>query len=95
MDDDLELLKQAERALSEIDRTDGLIERHADVLARLRIRIHGGPQKSLEDLMQVTGEMQGKGLHDRLAEAEARKAGDLSDLMASEPKKKPSLDDLL
>jgi hypothetical protein len=48
---DLDLLKKAERALSEIDRTQGLIDRHADVLAALRIRIEGGPRKSLEPLV--------------------------------------------
>ena len=40
-EDDLKLLRRAERALAEIDRTAGLEDRHADVLAALRIRIEG------------------------------------------------------
>lgn len=94
---DLELVKKAEAALAEIDRTAGLINRHADVLAALRIRIEGGPRKSLEELMTVVGEISGKKgseLDARLKAEESRKTGDLSDLLAREPKKK-SLDDLL
>jgi hypothetical protein len=96
---DLELLKKAEAALAEIDRTAGLINRHADVLAALRIRIEGGPRKSLEELMTAVGEIagkKGKGLDDRLKAEESRKTGDLGDLIArGESKKKKSLDDLL
>lgn len=95
---DLELLKKAEAALAEIDRTSGLINRHADVLAALRIRIEGGPRRSLEELMTAAGEIhgkKGKGLDDRLKAEESRKKGDLGDLLAREPKKKTSLDDLL
>jgi len=94
---DLALLKKAEAALAEIDRTGGLINRHADVLAALRIRIEGGPRKSLEELMTAAGEIRGKrgsGLDDRIKAEESRKKGDLGDLLAREPKKK-SLDDLL
>jgi hypothetical protein len=93
---DLELLKKAEAALAEIDRTAGLINRHADVLAALRIRIEGGPRKSLEELMTAAGEIRGKSdeLARRLQAEEAKKKGDLGDLLAREPKKK-SLDDLL
>lgn len=98
---DLDLLKKAERVLSEIDRTQGLDDRHADVLAALRIRIEGGPRKSLEELMEATGEITGKRakeLEERLRSegAEGAKSkGDLSDLMSKEPKKGKSLDDLL
>ena len=94
---DLELLKKAEAALAEIDRTAGLINRHADVLAALRIRIEGGPRKSLEELMTAAGEIRGKSdeLAARLKAEESRKKGDLGDLLAREPKKKTSLDDLL
>src|SRR5436190_1841663 len=52
-DADLALLKKAEAVLAEIDRTQGLIDRHADVLAAIRIRIEGGPRKSLEELMSA------------------------------------------
>jgi hypothetical protein len=94
---DLALLKKAEAALAEIDRTSGLINRHADVLAALRIRIEGGPRKSLEDLMTAAGEIRGKKdeLAARLKAEESRRKGDLGDLLAREPKKKKSLDDLL
>jgi hypothetical protein len=94
---DLQLLKKAEAVLAEIDRNVGLIDRHADVLAALRIRIEGGPRKSLEELMSAAGEIKGRkgsALDDRLRAEESRKKGDLSDLLAREPKKK-SLDDLL
>ena len=96
---DLDLIKKAEAVLAEIDRTAGLIDRHADVLAALRIRIEGGPRKSLEELMEVTGSIEGKRgkeLSEKLAAEAARKtSGDLSDMLAKEPKKKASLDDLL
>ena len=95
---DLDLLKKAERVLSEIDRTQGLIDRHADVLAALRIRIEGGPRKSLEELIEATGDIEGKRgkeLSEKLKTEGSRSSGDLGDLMAKEPKKKASLDDLL
>lgn len=96
---DLELLKKAERALAEIDRTQGLEDRHADVLAALRIRIEGGPRKSLEELMEATGDIAGKRakeLDDRLrSESGQKPEGDLSELLSKEPRKGKSLDDLL
>ena len=96
---DLELLKKAEQTLAEIDRTQGLIDRHADVLAALRIRIEGGPRKSLEELMEVTGDIAGKRakeLDERLRADEDKPRGDLSDLLHNEGKKrKRTLDDLL
>jgi hypothetical protein len=96
---DLELIRKAEAALAEIDRTQGLDDRHADVLAALRIRIEGGPRKSLEELIDATGEIRGKKaaeLEERLrSEAERKPKGDLGDLLASEQKKGKSLDDLL
>lgn len=64
MDDD-KLLRRAEQALGEIDRTTGLIDEHADVLAALRIRLFGAPRKSLEEAMKAAGELKGKkGLED-------------------------------
>jgi predicted nucleic acid-binding Zn-ribbon protein len=96
-DADLGLLRKAEAVLAEIDRTQGLIDRHADVLAALRIRIEGGPRKSLEELMEAAGEIKGKSsqLESRLSEEATKPKGDLGDLMSREPKKKKSLDDLL
>lgn len=95
---DLDLLKKAERVLSEIDRTQGLDDRHADFLVALRIRIEGGPRKSLEELMEATGEITGKRakeLEEGMRAEGAKSKGDLSDLMSKEPKKGKSLDDLL
>lgn len=94
---DLDLIRKAESVLAEIDRTAGLIDRHADVLAALRIRIEGGPRRSLEELLDAAGEIRGKSaeLDDRLKRETAKEGGDLSDLMAKEPKKGKSLDDLL
>ena len=96
---DLDLLRKAEAVLAEIDRTQGLDDRHADVLAALRIRIEGGPRKSLEELMNAAGDIRGKKaaeLEEKLKrEGSRRPSGDLSDLLAKEPKKGKSLDDLL
>jgi hypothetical protein len=97
-DDDLPLLRKAEAVLAEIDRTAGLINPHADVLAALRIRLEGGPRKSLEELMSAAGEIRGRAaeLDEKLRNEAARKTkGDLSDLLAKGPKKGKTLDDLL
>ncbi len=95
---DLELMRKAEAVLAELDRNQGLIDRHADVLAALRIRLEGGPRKTLEELMDAAGEIRGRKaaeLDDRLQTEESRGKGDLADLMAKQPKKTKSLDDLL
>lgn len=96
---DLDLLKKAEAALAEIDRTAGLDNPHADVLAALRIRIEGGPRRSLEELMDAAGDIKGRKareLDEKLrAERERKPKGDLGDLLAKEPNKGRSLDDLL
>lgn len=95
---DLELIRKAEAVLAEIDRTAGLIDRHADVLAALRIRLEGGPRKTLEELMDAAGQIRGRkgsGLDERLKAEEKREKDDLGDLMARQPKKTKSLDDLL
>jgi len=54
------LLRQAEQVLSEIDRTSGLIDEHAEVLAALRIRIYGAPKKTLEEVLKAAGDIRGK-----------------------------------
>ena len=95
---DLDLIRKAEAVLGEIDRTQGLIDRHADVLAALRIRIEGGPRKSLEELIDAAGEIRGRKaaeLDERLKTETTRDSGDLADLLAKQPKKTKSLDDLL
>lgn len=95
---DLELMRKAEQALAEIDRTQGLIDRHADVLAALRIRLEGGPRKSLDELIEAAGTIEGRRggqLDERLQEAESKPKGKLDDLLSAPERKKGSLDDLL
>jgi DNA mismatch repair protein MutH len=78
--DDENLLAQAEQALTEIKVNHGLSDRHASVLAALRIRLKGSAGKSLEEMLAAAGDLK-PGLEHELAKTE------------SEPK--PSLDDLL
>lgn len=58
--EDLRLIKQAEQALAEIDRTRGISNEQADVLAALRIRIEGKERAKLEDLLSAAGDISGK-----------------------------------
>jgi hypothetical protein len=58
--EDRKLLQRAADALAQIDRSDGLNDENADVLAALRIRLEGKERASLEDLMSVTGDISGK-----------------------------------
>jgi hypothetical protein len=58
--DDRKLLEKAVGTLAEIDREQGLSDRHADVLAALRIRLEGKRRASLEDLLTATGDISGK-----------------------------------
>jgi hypothetical protein len=79
------LLRQAEQALSEIDRTSGLIDEHAEVLAALRIRIYGAPKKTLEEVLKAAGDIKGKR---SLEDLEApKRAGSLEDAF-KQPEKK-------
>ena len=78
--DDEELLARAEQALTEIKINQGLSDRHASVLAALRIRLKGSAGKSLEEMLAATGDLR-PGLGEELAKAESER--------------KPSLDDLL
>ncbi|MDP9342666.1 MAG: hypothetical protein M3Q23_11365 [Actinomycetota bacterium] len=81
MDDDEKLLRRAEQTLTEIKIAQGLSNRHASVLAALRIRLKGDPGKSLDDMLEAAGDLTpGSGL---------------DDLLAGEQKPKQSLDDLL
>ncbi|MEO8323017.1 MAG: hypothetical protein ABI571_02645 [Actinomycetota bacterium] len=57
--DELALIKRAERALAEIDRTQGITNEQADVLAALRIRIEGKERAKLEDLLSAAGDISG------------------------------------
>ncbi len=57
---DRKLMQRAADALAEIDRSQGLEDRHADVLAALRIRLEGKPRAKLEDLLSAAGDISGK-----------------------------------
>lgn len=82
---DEDLLKKAEQVLSELDRTSGLIEEHAEVLAALRIRIYGAPKKTLDEVLKAAGNIKGRR---SLEELEAPKvAGSLEDAFKVPEKK--------
>ncbi len=74
--DDRKLIRRAERALAEIDRSEGLSDEQADVLAAVRIRLEGRPRASLEDLLGAAGDISGK--------------RDLGDVLGTDPDKKTS-----
>ena len=85
--DDEELLAQAEQALTEIKVNNGLSDRHASVLAALRIRLKGSAGKSLEEMLAAAGDLK-PGLEEELAKAESEGKPSLDDLLA-EGKPKP------
>jgi hypothetical protein len=65
---DRKLFERAALALAEIDRTTGLSDEQADVLAALRIRVEGRERASLEDLLSAAGDVGGRGpLEDALS----------------------------
>jgi hypothetical protein len=71
--DDRKLIQRAERVLAEIDRSEGLSDEHADVLAALRLRLEGKPRASLEELLDAAGDISGKrDLKDVLSEPEEK-----------------------
>ena len=80
---DEELLSSAEEALTEIKVASGLSERHAAVLAALRIRLTGSEGKSLEEMLEAADDSPTNALDAKVAQA------------AADAAKKPSLDDLL
>jgi hypothetical protein len=89
--DDAELLAMAEQALTEIKVNHGLSERHASVLAALRIRLKGSDLSSLDALLEAADDEPGsRSLDDEVADAERRggKKRSLDDLLA-EPTVKP------
>src|SRR5687768_7121213 len=54
---DRKLIQDAADILGEIDRGPGLIDRHAEVLVALRLRIEGKPRAKLEDLLTAAGDI--------------------------------------
>jgi hypothetical protein len=87
--DDEKLLAQAEQALTEIKINHGLSERHASVLAALRIRLKGSAGKSLEEMLEAAGDLKPR-LEEELAKDETKRKSSLDDLL-SERKPKPDL----
>jgi hypothetical protein len=85
--DDEQLLAQAEQALTEIKVNQGLSERHASVLAALRIRLKGSAGKSLEEMLAAAGDLEPR-LEEELAKDETERKSSLDDLL-SERKRKP------
>jgi uncharacterized protein (DUF2267 family) len=85
--DDEELLVQAEEALTEIKVAQGLSERQASVLAALRIRLKGSAGKSLEEMLEATGDVKADRLEEEMAKAERKRKPSLDDLLTKEPKK--------
>ena len=81
--DDEELLAKAEEALTEIKVNQGLSDRHASVLAALRIRLKGSAGGSLEEMLEAAADVEPGS--DRLGQEMAKVEGET----------KPSLDDLL
>ena len=92
--DDERLLKQAEEALTEIKVSTGLSERHAALLAALRIRLKGDPGTSLEDLLAAAGNLDGPKLEDAFQQPE-KPPPSIDELLSKAEKPKRSLDDLL
>jgi hypothetical protein len=84
--EDEDLIRKAEQALAEIDRTQGLSDEQADVLATLRIRIYGGPKKTLDDVIKAAGDLRGKRNLEDLTEPP--KTSSLEDAFKQPPKKK-------
>lgn len=83
--DDEKLLRRAEEVLAEIDRSQGLIDEHAEVLAAIRIRLHGGPRKTLDEVIEAAGNLRGKSLEDVEL---PKKKGSLDDVLKESPKKR-------
>jgi hypothetical protein len=86
--EDEKLLRRVEKTLAEIKVAHGLSDRHASVLAALRIRLKGDPGKKLEDLISAAGDLGGPDLDDVMSQ-EPKKKGSLDDLLAQKPKPKP------
>jgi hypothetical protein len=88
--EDEELLAKAEQTLTEIKVADGLSERHASVLAALRIRLKGSAGKSLEEMLEAADDVKPDRFQEELARAESDRKPSLDDLLTQEPKPKPS-----
>ncbi len=90
------LIRQAEKALTEIKVGQGLADEHASVLAALRIYLKGDPGKSLEDLLSAAGDLGSTARLEGLLQdkSESKSKRTLDDVL-TEKRKKPTLDDVL
>lgn len=95
--EDERLLSRAEKALTQIKVAYGLSDEHASVLAALRMRLTGDPGTSLDEMLAASGDLGGPQLDDLLEHGapDAKPKRSFDDVLHQEPKKKPSLDDLL
>jgi len=84
--DDRELLVRAEEALTEIKVGQGLSERHAAVLAALRIRLKGSEGKPLEEMLKAAEDPEPGNAEDWPTIDSGPKRS-LDDLLANEPPK--------
>jgi len=73
----------------EIKVAQGLSERHASVLAALRIRLKGSTGASLEEMLEAAGDLQPDRLEEKMAEVEGSRKPSLDDLLTKDPKPKP------
>ena len=93
---DLELLRRAELALTQLNNQHGLAPDQSATLTAIRLRLEGKTRASLDDLLQAGHDVGGK---DPLTEAmtpRRRQGPSFEDLVAgAEQKPKKSLDDLL
>jgi len=89
--DDEELLAKAEGALTEIKVKQGLSDRHASVLAALRIRLKGSAGGSLEEMLEAAGDVEpgSDRLEQEMAKAEGESKPSLDDLLRRKPAPKP------
>jgi hypothetical protein len=87
--DDEQLLAKAEETLTEIKVNQGLSERHAAVLAALRIRLKGSAGKSLEEMLEAADDPAPDRLGEAMAKAERQGKPSLDDLLSKESKPKP------
>lgn len=84
-------MRRAEAALAELDRTQGLTDEHADILAALRIRLDGAPRKSLDDMLRAAGDLKGRRSLDDPVPPSPRSSLDEVFKKASAPKEWPGL----
>jgi hypothetical protein len=85
--DDEQLLRRAEEALTEIKVAQGLSDRHAAVLAALRIRLKGKVDSSLDEMLEAAEDAgdSGSKLDELMKEKKPQKS--LDDLFAQQPQK--------